>query len=439
MTWSGTFKFRWSLYMIRHAQYLWRRTTEPLHAILRCIRSSSMDRKNTLPGLLFVSMHDPSDVRAWSGTVHNMARMLEAQGFGVEYMANLMRDRRLLMKVVARSRAYLKGGRPEPVDRRLQTSIKMAKLIEQRLEKSGVEIVFSPGSIPLARLRTPHLKVFQTDATFAGIIHQYPELADYPPEYIQEGHDLEREALENCDLAIYSSHWAANSAVNDYGAAPEKVIVVPFGSNLGVEVDREHVTRAIRQRPAQRCDLLFVGVHWERKGGQAVLDTAEALIAMGLDVRVNIIGTRPPMEELPAYVNVIPFLDKRKPAELQRLIEIVERSHFLVLPSRADCTPIVVNECNSLGVPCLTSDVGGLPEMIREGRNGHLFALDIPATAYAECIARYMNDRQAYEELALSSYREHEEWLGWKASGTRVKNAIMERMAATRGRVKAGN
>jgi glycosyltransferase involved in cell wall biosynthesis len=382
----------------------------------------------SLPGLLFVSLHDPADIRAWSGTVHNIARMLEDQGFAMEYMPNLMRDRRLLMKAVAKSRAYFKGGRPEPVDRRKQTADRMARLISARLERSDVKIVYAPSSIPIARLRTSCFKVFHTDATFAGIIHQYPELADYPPEFIEEGHDLEREALHNCDLAIYSSHWAARSAVDDYGASPDKVFVVPFGSNLGVERDHKEVSTAIRQRSDKRCDLLFVGVHWQRKGGDMVLEAAEALRKMGHDVRLNIIGSKPPMDDPPAYVNVIPFLDKSKPADRDRLAQIVERSHFLILPSRADCTPIVVNECNSLGVPCLTSDVGGLPEMIREGRNGHLFALDGPATAYAECIDGYMKDRQAYEKLALGAFQEHAEWLSWKASGERIRKAIMDRL-----------
>src|SRR5690606_26464441 len=110
-------------------------------------------------------------------------------------------------------------------------------------------------------------KVFQTDATFAGIIDQYPELADYPREYIEEGHRLEREALHNCDLAIYSSQWAARSAIEDYGADPSKVKVIPFGSNLGVDPTLQEVEKAIAVRSNKECVLLFVGVHWQRKGG----------------------------------------------------------------------------------------------------------------------------------------------------------------------------
>ena len=286
--------------------------------------------------------------------------------------------------------------------------------------------MFSPGSIPLARLKTSLPKVFQTDATFAGIIDQYPELADYPREYIEEGHRLEREALHNCDLAIYSSQWAARSAIEDYGADPSKVKVIPFGSNLGVDPTLQEVELAIAERSTKECVLLFVGVHWQRKGGDVAMAAAARLHELGVKVRLHIIGCTPPVAVLPPYVHVEPFMDKRKPKELAQLVETIRKSHFLILPSQADCTPIVVNECNSLGVPCLTSDVGGLPEMIKDGRNGHMFRTTAGGDEYAAMIMRYMNDRDRYAALARGAFQEHQDRLGWRASGALVRKAIME-------------
>lgn len=377
-----------------------------------------------MPRILYVSMHDPEDVRAWSGTVHHMARMLEQQGLPVEYLPNVVRDRRRLLKAVERSRAFVTGRKPAPVDRKLSTAQMIATAIEQRLQRTRANVIFAPSSIPIAMLRTNRLKVFHTDATFAGIIHQYPELANYPKEYMDEGHELERRALHNCDLAIYSSHWAANSAVQYYDADPARVHVVPFGSNLSVQPSAAEVMASIRERDVEHCQLLFIGVHWVRKGGNVALETARVLHEMGYKVTLNVIGCRPPLDTVPSYVNVIPFLDKQKPADLKKLLNLIMRSHFLVLPSKADCTPIVVNECNSLGVPCLTSDVGGLPEMIREGINGHLFDMEAEGAAYAAAISKYLDDRQAYESLAASAWNEHEEYLGWNASGRQMKKLL---------------
>ncbi len=385
-----------------------------------------------LPRLLYVSMNDPGDIKAWSGTVYHLAKMLEQQGFPVEYMPNMLRDSRLWQKAMERGRAWLKGEKPAPVDRRLHTAQRFAQLIEKRLQSSDAQIVYCPSSIPLALLKTDRPKVFQTDATFAGIIHQYPELSEYRKDFIDEGHHLERIALQNCDLAIYSSHWAARSAINDYGADPSKVHVIPFGSNLGVELEERAVGQIIRSRLSKKLSLLFIGVHWPRKGGNIALQTARILHERGFDVELNVVGCVPPERDLPAYVQVQPFMDKTRPEDHRKMVEIIQNSHFLVLPSRADCTPIVVNECNSQGVPCLTSDVGGLPEMIKEGMNGHFFSVTAPATAYADTITRYANDGAAYERLATNAFKEYRGWLGWEASGKLVKRAIQQLVAPAR-------
>jgi glycosyltransferase involved in cell wall biosynthesis len=377
-----------------------------------------------LPKLLFATMHDPNDVRVWSGLVFNIARVLEKQGFPMEFMGNILRDRRRLLKVVERGRSMLTGRAAIPVDRRLSTARLMADEIGNRLMRSDARIVFAPSSIPLAMVDTDRPKVFYTDATFALIIHQYPELANYPAEYLKEGHELERASLRNCDLAIYSSEWAARSAVEDYQADPSRTMVIPFGSNLGWEPDKDQVTKAISERSSNECHLLFIGVHWQRKGGDVALETLDRLRRMGMDAHLHIIGCVPPLEQLPDHVHVEPFLDKRKHADRQKLIQLILKSHFLVLPSRADCTPIVVNECNSLGVPCLTSDVGGLPEMIKNGVNGHLFPVDAQGSEYAGVIARYMGDRAAYEQLANDSWKEYQTDLAWTTSGSRLRNAL---------------
>ncbi len=388
------------------------------------------DRKDAivLPRLLYVSMNDPGDIKAWSGTVYHLAKMLEQQGFPVEYMPNMLRDSRLWQKGMERVKAWLRGEKPAPVDRRLHTAQRFAQLIEKRLQNSDAQIVYCPSSIPLALLKTDRPKVFQTDATFAGIIHQYPELSEYRKDYIEEGHHLERIALQNCDLAIYSSHWAARSAINDYGADPAKVHVIPFGSNLGVELEERAVRDMIRQRSQQKISLLFIGVHWQRKGGDIALQAARLLHEKGFEVELNVVGCVPPHRDLPSFVKVQPFMDKTKPDDHRRMTGIIQNSHFLVLPSRADCTPIVVNECNSQGVPCLTSDVGGLPEMIREGVNGHFFSVTAPATAYADTIIRYTGDDAAYGRIAMGAFREYRERLGWEASGHAVKNALQQLM-----------
>jgi glycosyltransferase involved in cell wall biosynthesis len=56
-------------------------------------------------------------------------------------------------------------------------------------------------------------------------------------------------------------------------------------------------------------------------------------------------------------------------AELRRIYAAAD---IFVLPSRADCFPQAVAEALAAGLPVIATDVGGVSEMVEDGRNGRL-------------------------------------------------------------------
>ena len=384
----------------------------------RQIPTRSLDR------IAYATVHDPTDLRTWSGLVYFIGKALEQQGIEVEHVAQLQRDRLLWNKAVNKLYRITGAQGPLPVERSLRMARRFAREIAAHIDNDTSDVVFSPSSIPLAFLRSDKPKVFYTDCTFGDLLEQYPELADYPKDLIDEGHFLEREALRNCDLAIYSSHWAARSAIDRYGADPAKVKVVPFGSNLEIKLTADHVLHCIAQRPADRCELLFIGVHWERKGGPLAWETARLLNERGLPTRLTVVGCEPPKEFTSTFTRVIPFIDKNTPWGQRRLVQYLMRSHLLLVPSMAECFGIVYAEASALGVPSLARDVGGVSEAVRTERNGFLFDPEQGASAYADRIETLMNDRTAYEALARASYQEYLDRLNWKAAGTALRGHL---------------
>ena len=67
--------------------------------------------------------------------------------------------------------------------------------------------------------------------------------------------------------------------------------------------------------------------------------------------------------------------------ERDTLYRAFAESHFLVLPTQADCTPLVIAEANAFGVPCLVSVLGGLPTLVQDGQNGRLYPPGVGPTA----------------------------------------------------------
>ena len=367
--------------------------------------------------VLYATSMDPHDVRAWSGTVRFIAQSLERNDVDVQYLGELQRRRMWMKKAINRMQQWFAPDQIFPVERTLSMARRFADEIASKLPVCDCRLVFSPSSIPIALLKCDRPKVFYTDATFAGILDLYPEYRNYPKRYIEQGHYLEREALRNCDLAIYSSPWAARTAVEHYGADPGKLRVVPFGCNLDSIPDRTLMEASIKGRQMERCELLFLGVAWERKGGDIALRTAERLHAQGVPVRLTIVGCEPTTASSNNLVEVHPFISKNTTEGQQRLSGLIQRSHFLLLPTRADCSPIVYSESNAFGVPCITTDVGGTTGSIREGVNGHALPLSAGEDAYAEVITRYFTSPSDYRKLALSALAEHHDRLNWSATG----------------------
>jgi glycosyltransferase involved in cell wall biosynthesis len=287
-------------------------------------------------------------------------------------------------------------------------------------------MVFSATINPIAYLECSQPIVFWADATFANIKDFYPLYSNLSESVIRDWHQMENLALQKAKLAIYSSDWAAESAIRDYGADPSRVKVIPFGSNVDSPFTQQTIKDVIATRPQDRCKLLFLGVDWFRKGGDVAYEIAEKLNQSGLPTELTIVGCSPSIDDLPLpeFVKPLGFISKSTRAGQERISQLLMESHFLILPTRADCTPIVFCEANSLGVPCLSNTVGGVPTMIHNGINGQLFKPDNNILGCCNYITNLFAKYEDYKKLALSAFNEYELRLNWRVAGQQVKNLL---------------
>jgi glycosyltransferase involved in cell wall biosynthesis len=325
------------------------------------------------------------------------------------------------LRLVDRASRRLSGRRYN-VAHSLLLSAHYERLIRARLRQEQYDVIFAAvASTEVACLRTGIPIVYLSDGTFTLLHNYYPWLTNLSRLSIWEGNRIERAAITKARILLYSTDWAARSAIDDYGAAPERIHVIPYGANLTEPPGSEEVAR--RKRGAT-VRLLFLGADWERKGGAIAVDTLRALQKRDLRVELTVCGCTPPDATPTQGVRIIPFLDKRDETQSRQLRKLLLDSDLLLVPTRADCSPIAFCEASAYGLPVVTTDTGGVSGLVRDGQNGLLLPLSAGGDQYAERIQEILAAQGAYEALSRASRAAFEKTLNWDAWGRRVADVI---------------
>jgi hypothetical protein len=94
----------------------------------------------------------------------------------------------------------------------------------------------------------------------------------------------------------------------------------------------------------------------------------------------------------------------------------------MLLPTRADATPIVTCEASAFGLPTLATDTGGLQGSITRGVNGFLLPPEAHGDAYAAKIVSVIDNPAGYDDLVVSTRNEYENNLNWDAWGRSMRS-----------------
>ncbi|AHF80515.1 glycosyltransferase family 4 protein [Thermococcus paralvinellae] len=159
-----------------------------------------------------------------------------------------------------------------------------------------------------------------------------------------------KKSLSDADVVIAVSHYLAKKALS-LGA--KNVYVVPNG------------VKEFKHKKDKRRYVTFIGALRHYKSPETVLKLAEVFP----DEKFLIVGDGPLRnileEKAPPNVQ---FLGYRSDIE-----NILSKTKILILPSKREGFGLVIIEANALGVPVIGRKVGGIPELIREGKNGVTF------------------------------------------------------------------
>ena len=238
--------------------------------------------------------------------------------------------------------------------------------------------------------RVPHLCMFHTlgaTKNSIGIGEDESELRI----------ESEREVVKDCDRIIAATEREGHELLQHYEASPDKITVIPCGVNLelfrpmdkegarqqlGLDhenlvlfVGRVEPLKGLRQmlkalplmRPEEKPRLMIVGGDEHNKDELAILQSMST--ELHIEDRVTFVGSVD-QETLPLFYSA---------------------ADVCVIPSYYESFGMVALESLACGTPIVTTDVGGMKDVVYDGKIGYLLKDNSPhklATKISELLSQ---------------------------------------------------
>lgn len=186
---------------------------------------------------------------------------------------------------------------------------------------------------------------------------------------------MTRETIASSDALLTVSEAMRQTAIDTFGAAPQKVHTIVNGFNTSVFQlrDRQQMRQKLGMQPDEES-IVYVGRFVEAKGMRELVTAFAQLRAARPSCRLNLVGDGVMKAELAALIEQAGLgASVRMPGGLQpeEVAEWIAASDVLTLPSWSEGYPNVVVEGAACGRPVVATDVGGTREILNDS-NGIL-------------------------------------------------------------------
>lgn len=370
--------------------------------------------------IALLQYRDARNVRNWSGTLHFSKQAL-GRHLG-EVIDLSPAPPPLLPLRLARKLVQFSTGKMYSYDHDPALARWYGWYFGRKLRQVEADLIYAPaGSACVAHLETDLPILYFSDATWRLVHNYYPNFSNVIERTRRTGERLEQITLDRSAISLFSSEWAVESAVQDYGADPERTHNVLIGANL---VDVPDAASAERRSIGSSIRLLFIGALWDVKGGAIAYDALMRLVELGWDATLTVVGCEPSEQFRHERVEVLGYLNKQDPEGRRRFEAVWDDADFFVLPSRCEAAGIVFCEAAAHGLPVLTTRTGGIPSIVVDGENGFTLPAAAGGAEYAERIAELANNAETYADLCRSSRKAFDQRLNWDRWGARVADIV---------------
>jgi glycosyltransferase involved in cell wall biosynthesis len=278
---------------------------------------------------------------------------------------------------------------------RLENAVSMYQGLQELTRQHGYDVIEMPEC--------------GGEGLFVNALCPYPTVVRFhsPASLIMDCYDVRRTdhvlcgALEQAGINT-ASHLTSCSAflareVRHRLGVERRISVLPNGIDLELFDASDQVdVRKLYGLPHDKLILLFAGRMEKRKGIHLFKEIVRRVLRRH-DIAMVFAG-----QDLFGYLenDLLPYVKSQKlrgsfhyvgKLDLTHVRSCVRQSDIFMLPSLWENCPYSCLEAMAAGRAIVSSDAGGMPEMIEDGENGLLAATD-DAASFAACLERLIED-----------------------------------------------
>lgn len=247
---------------------------------------------------------------------------------------------------------------------------------------------------------------------------------------------VNRWVLRRTEDIVVSSRYLRERVLTVTSGRCSPPVVIPFG------VDPTAFTPTTRAPDSPEFRIGFIKHLRRRYGAGTLIDAMPLVLAEVPTARLVMAGAGPleaTLKQQAAKLGIadrVDFIGRIPHSDVPDLMATLD---VLVNPSLEESFGVVLLEAGSTGLPAITSDVGGVREIIEDGVTGLLVPPD-EATALSDAIIRLGLDSSLRRELGAAARRRVVDTFDWSSNvaeldallTTTVRRSVGARFASVR-------
>ena len=211
---------------------------------------------------------------------------------------------------------------------------------------------------------------------------------------------VEKMMAKFTDKFIVVSHYDKNIAINRI-TTPNNMVVV----HNGIPEINEHYDQC--DKSTKPLKLICVARLSRQKNIPCLL---RAIAMIDSSAHLDIVGSGPDEKKIKHYASKLGVNDKVSfLGERSDINQLLESSDIFLLSSDWEGLPIAIIEATRAYLPIISTDVGGVREIVENGVNGYLIVRN-DAKSFARKLTQLINDEDKRNHFSQESRKRYEEY-----------------------------